>query len=112
MLLAVALFGTVTALLLSLDRTPSVSESIRTGGLVSAAVVALYALWLNDRRRRVEESRHDLERPSNEQARERAADERFARAVELLGHDADDHSHSRMPRTSRLHLLKYVKDHL
>lgn len=89
MLLAVALFGAVTALLLSLDRTTSVSESIRTGGLVSAAVVALYALWLNDRRRRVEESRHDLERRSNEQARERAADERFARAVELLGHDAD-----------------------
>lgn len=87
--LAVALFGTVTALLLSLDRTTSVSESIRTGGLVSAAVVALYALWLNDRRRRVEESRHDLERRSNEQARERVADERFARAVELLGHDAD-----------------------
>ncbi|MGH3812908.1 MAG: pentapeptide repeat-containing protein [Pseudonocardiaceae bacterium] len=89
MLLAVALFGTVIALLLSLDRTTSVSESIRTGGLVSAAVVALYALWLNDRRRRVEESRHDLERRSNEQAWERAADERFARAVELLGHEAD-----------------------
>ncbi|MGH3922886.1 MAG: hypothetical protein ACRDTT_08470, partial [Pseudonocardiaceae bacterium] len=35
MLLAVALFGTVIALLLSLDRTTSVSESIRTGGLVS-----------------------------------------------------------------------------
>lgn len=87
--LAVALFGTVTALLLSLDRTTSASESIRTGGLVSAAVVALYALWLNDRRRKVEESRHDLERRSNEQARERVADERFARAVELLGHEAD-----------------------
>ena len=88
-LLAVALFGTVTALLLTLDRTTSVSESIRTGGLVSAAIVALYALWLNDRRRRVEESRHDLERHSNEQAQERVADERFARAVELLGHEAD-----------------------
>lgn len=89
MLLAVALFGTVTALLLSLDRATSVSESIRTGGLVSAAVVALYALWLNDRRRRVEESRHELERRSNEQTWERVADERFARAVELLGHEAD-----------------------
>lgn len=88
-LLAVALFGTVTTLLLSLDRTTSISESIRTGGLASAAVVALYALWLNDRRRKVEESRHDLERHSNEQARERVADERFARAVELLGHEAD-----------------------
>jgi hypothetical protein len=89
MLLAVALFGTVTALSLSLDRATSVSESIRTGGLASAAVVALYALWLNDRRRKVEESRHDLERRSDEQDRERVADERFARAVELLGHDAD-----------------------
>jgi membrane protein implicated in regulation of membrane protease activity len=89
MLLAVVLFGTVTALLLWLDRATSVSESIRTGGLASAAVVALYALWLNDRRRRVEESRHDLERRSNEQDRERVADERFARAVELLGHETD-----------------------
>lgn len=89
LLLAVGLFGAVTAVLLSLDRTTSVSESIRTGGLVSAAVVALYALWLNDCRRRVEESRHDLERRSNEQDRERVADERFARAVELLGHEAD-----------------------
>jgi hypothetical protein len=89
MLLAVALFGTVTALLLAFDRTTSVAESVRTGGLVSAAVVALYALWLNDRRRRVEESRHGLERRSNEQDRERVADERFARAVELLGHEAD-----------------------
>jgi type VI protein secretion system component VasK len=88
-LLAVALFGVVTALLLSLDSRTSGSEAVRTGGLVSAAVVALYALWLNDRRRRVEESRHELERRSNEQDRERVADERFARAVELLGHDAD-----------------------
>lgn len=89
MLLAVAFFGTVIVLLLSLDPTTSASEAIRTGGLVSAAVVALYALWLNDRRRRVEESRHELERRSNEQDRERIADERFARAVELLGHEAD-----------------------
>ena len=89
MLLAGALFGTVTALLLLLDRTASVSESIRTGGLASAAVVALYALWLSDRRRRVEESHHELERRSGEQDRERVADERFARAVELLGHEAD-----------------------
>jgi Pentapeptide repeats (9 copies) len=88
-LLAVALFGAVTALLLSLDSRTSGSEAVRTGGLVSAAVVALYALWLNDRRRRVEESRHELERRSNEQDRERVADERFARAVELLGHDTD-----------------------
>jgi hypothetical protein len=89
MLLALALFGAVIALLLTLDPTTSTSEAIRTGGLVSAAVVALYALWLNDRRRRVEESRHELERRSNEQDRERVSDERFARAVELLGHEAD-----------------------
>ncbi|MGH3888893.1 MAG: hypothetical protein ACRDSZ_20445 [Pseudonocardiaceae bacterium] len=88
-LLAVVLFGAVTALLVSLDPTTSGSEAIRTGRLVSAAVVALYALWLNDRRRRVEESRHELERRSNEQQREQVADERFARAVELLGHEAD-----------------------
>jgi hypothetical protein len=90
MLLAVALFGVVTALLLALDPVAtSAAEAVRTGGLVSAAVVALYALWLNDRRRMVEESRHELERRSSEQDRERVADERFARAVELLGNQAD-----------------------
>lgn len=88
-LLAIALFGLVTTLLLSLDPETSGAEAVRTGGLVSAAVIALYALWLNDRRRRVEESRHELERRSHEQDRERVADERFARAVELLGHEAD-----------------------
>ncbi|MGH3852408.1 MAG: hypothetical protein ACRDR6_02690 [Pseudonocardiaceae bacterium] len=88
-LLAVALFGTVTAVLVSFDPRTSGAEAIRTGGLVSAAVVALYALWLNDRRRRVEESRHELERSSHEQDRARVADERVARAVELLGHEAD-----------------------
>jgi len=56
----------------------------------------LYALWLNDRRRRVEERRQDIERQRHEleaqraeQDRERVADERFAKAVELLGHAAD-----------------------
>lgn len=89
MLVAVTLFGAVTALLLALDPKTSGSEAVRTGGLTSAAVVALYALWLNDRRRKVEESRHELERSSHEQDRARVADERFARAVELLGHEAD-----------------------
>jgi hypothetical protein len=89
MLLAVVVFGAVTALLVSLDPTTSRSEAIQTGGLASAAVVALYALWLNDRKQRVEESRHELERRSNEHDRARVADERFARAVELLGHEAD-----------------------
>lgn len=89
MLLAVALLIGVTAALLTLDPATSKSDAVRTGGLASAAVVALYALWLNDRRRKVEESRHELERRNNEQDRERVADERFARAVELLGHEAD-----------------------
>lgn len=87
--LAVALSGTVTALLLWLDSRTTGSEAVQTGGLAAGAVVALYALWLNDCRRRVEESRHELERCTNEQDRERVADERFARAVELLGHEAD-----------------------
>ena len=89
MLMAVALFGAVTALLLALDSRTSGAEAVRTGGLVSAAVVALYALWLNDRRRRVAESRYELELNTHEQDRARVADERFARAVELLGHEAD-----------------------
>jgi hypothetical protein len=89
MLVAVALFGAVVVLLLWRDPKTSTAEAIRTGGLASAAIVALYALWLNDRRRRVEESRHELERRSNEQDRERVADERFARSVELLGHETD-----------------------
>lgn len=87
--LAVALCGGVIAVLLVFDPQATGSDAVRTGGLVAGGVVALYALWLNDRRRRVEESRHELERTTNEQDRERVADERFARAVELLGHEAD-----------------------
>jgi hypothetical protein len=71
-------------------------EALKTGGLAAGSVVALYALWLNDRRRRVDEDRQDLERRRQElessraeHDRERAADERFLRAVELLGSDAD-----------------------
>lgn len=87
--LAVLLFCVVIVVLLVLDPRVTGSDAIRTGGLVGGGVVALYALWLNDRRRRVEESRHELERSANEQDRERVADERFARAIELLGHEAD-----------------------
>lgn len=87
--LAVVLFGTVIVVLLVFDPRATGSDAVRTGGLVAGGIIALYALWLNDRRRRVEESRHELERSTNEQDRERIADERFARAVELLGHDAD-----------------------
>jgi len=78
------------------DPATSHSDALKTGGLAGGAVVALYALWLNDRRRRVEErrqeterQRHELESRRAEQDRERVADERFAKAVELLGHSAD-----------------------
>lgn len=78
------------------DPATSRSDALKTGGLAGGAIVALYALWLNDRRRRVEERRQDIERQRHElesqraeQDRERVADERFAKAVELLGHDAD-----------------------
>ncbi|WP_410595786.1 pentapeptide repeat-containing protein [Amycolatopsis sp. lyj-23] len=78
------------------DPATSRSDALKTGGLAGGAVVALYALWLNDRRRRVEESRQDVERKRHEleaqraeQDRERVADERFAKSVELLGHAAD-----------------------
>lgn len=78
------------------DPATSRSDALKTAGLAGGAVVALYALWLNDRRRRVEEARqeverqrHDLEMRRTEQDRDRAADERFAKFVELLGHEAD-----------------------
>lgn len=72
------------------------ADAVRTGGLAAGSIVALYALWLNDRRRRVDEERQALEQARQElegsraeHDRERAADERFLRAVELLGSDAD-----------------------
>ncbi|HEY2060210.1 pentapeptide repeat-containing protein [Amycolatopsis sp. NBC_01480] len=78
------------------DPATSRSDALKTAGLAGGAVVALYALWLNDRRRRVEEARqeverrrHDLEMSRAEQDRERISDERFAKSVELLGHEAD-----------------------
>ena len=79
-LVAFGALGLVTGLLLR-DGTDE-ADALRTGGLAAASVVALYGLWLNDRRRRTSEGQHELDR-------ERAADDRFAKAVELLGHDAD-----------------------
>ncbi|MFI9006934.1 pentapeptide repeat-containing protein [Actinosynnema sp. NPDC053489] len=79
---AVVVTVATTAVLLLLDPKQPKAEAVKTGGLAGGAVVALYALWLNDRRRRTEEARHELEG-------EKVADERFARAVELLGHEAD-----------------------
>ncbi|MBB5072780.1 pentapeptide repeat-containing protein [Saccharopolyspora gloriosae] len=108
-LAVVVLAATSTGLLL-FDQRSTGADALRTGGLAAGSVVALYALWLNDRRRRVEErrqeldqrrqeldqERYDLERRRQEledrrtdHDRDRADDERFARAVELLGHEAD-----------------------
>jgi hypothetical protein len=44
------------------DPASSRSDALKTGGLAGGAVVALYALWLNDRRRRVEEGRQKIEK--------------------------------------------------
>jgi membrane protein implicated in regulation of membrane protease activity len=93
MLLAFGALACVTGWLLPVADRP---EALKTGGLAAGAVVALYALWLNDRRRRVDEERGQLEQARQQlesdraaHERERAADERFLKAVELLGHDAD-----------------------
>jgi hypothetical protein len=93
-----------------LDGEATLAEALRTGGLAAAAVVALYALWLNDRRRKIDEERQDIERRRHDlenqrhtleqtrqnmeaqrmqHDRERSTDERFARSIELLGNDAD-----------------------
>lgn len=68
-----------------------------TGGLAGGAVVALYALWLHDRRRRTDETRHELDS-------DKAADERFARSIELLGNQADQ------VRVGALHALVWLAD--
>jgi membrane protein implicated in regulation of membrane protease activity len=93
MLLAFGVLAAVTGWLLPVT---SRADALKTGGLAAGSVVALYALWLNDRRRRVDEERqqleHDRQALDNARAdheRERAADERFLRAVELLGHETD-----------------------
>ncbi|GAA3558201.1 hypothetical protein GCM10022222_47230 [Amycolatopsis ultiminotia] len=71
------------------DPATSHSDSLKTGGLAGGAVVALYALWLNDRRRRVEEARQEIEQRRHDLDRERISDELSAKSVELLGHEAD-----------------------
>jgi hypothetical protein len=81
-------FLLVGGTLLIIDPGAPKHEAIKTGGLAGGAIVALYALWLNDRRRKVEEARQELESQRIDHDRSRVADERFARAVELLGHDA------------------------
>jgi len=93
MLLAFGALAAVTGWLLP---EASRADALKTGGLAAGSVVALYALWLNDRRRRVDEERqlleHDRQQLENARAdhdRERAADDRFLRAVEMLGHETD-----------------------
>jgi hypothetical protein len=102
-LLAFGLLLLCVAWLTSPDVPATASEAIRSGALASAAVLALYALWLNDQRRRTEQERLETERDrgrieqgrlANEldklgMERVRIADERFTKAIELLGHDSD-----------------------
>jgi hypothetical protein len=95
MLGAIAITVATTAVLVLVEPLAPLSEAVRTGALSGGAVIALYALWLNDRRRRIEEARHDLEG-------EKIADERFARSVELLGNDADQ------VRVGALHALAWL----
>jgi hypothetical protein len=80
--------------LLAWDPGVAKIDVVKTAGVTGGAVVALYALWLNDRRRRTDEARHEVERARQqlesqraEHDRSRVADERFARAIELLGHE-------------------------
>src|SRR6202000_3275396 len=58
--LAFGVFCLVTGLLLNSAGTTD-SDALRTGGMAAASVVALYGLWLYDRRRRVDEDRHALD---------------------------------------------------
>lgn len=93
-LLIASLLGAVSALLLVTgwlltDPASTRVDALKTGGLAGGAVLALYALWINDRRRRTEEARQQVERDRVEQDRDRAANERFAKAIELLGNQAD-----------------------
>jgi hypothetical protein len=78
----------VTGWLLGDPGTPR-GDALKTGGLAGGAILAVYALWINDRRRRTEEARHEVERTRAQQDRERTENEQFAKAVELLGHGAD-----------------------
>jgi hypothetical protein len=102
-LFAFGLMLTSVGWLTSPDVPGAASEAIRSGALASAAVLALYALWLNDQRRRTEQHRLETEqeRGKIEQSRLtkeldqlglerlRIVDERFTKAIELLG-DASD----------------------
>lgn len=79
---ALGVLAGVSGLLLIADHNTSLVDAVKTGGLAGGAVVAVYGLWLNDRRRRVAEGRHDIEY-------RRLANERFSKGIELLGNEAD-----------------------
>jgi hypothetical protein len=124
-ILALGVFAAVAGMLLNSPGT-SAAQALQTGGLAAVSVVALYGLWLNDRRRRVDEERQtldgqrtvlddqrfrlaeaqqELDRQRADDDRGRTADERFARALELLGHDADQ------VRVGALHALAGLARH-
>ncbi|KAA2265701.1 hypothetical protein F0L68_03780 [Solihabitans fulvus] len=94
LLLPASLAGSSAALLLVtswLLADPGVAkaDALKTGGLAGGAILALYALWINDRRRKTEEARQEIEQQRAQLDRDRVSDERFAKAIELLGHAAD-----------------------
>jgi hypothetical protein len=86
---AVVVTAGITGLVLALDPGAGLSEGLRTGGVAGASVVALYALWLNDRRRRTEEARQAVEEERLRLEGDRVTNERFARSIEMLGNEAD-----------------------
>lgn len=98
LVLAFGAFCVVSGLLLQ-DNASTESDALRTGGLAALAVAVLYGLWLYEHRpsapdhtvaeHRLAEAQRDLDRQRVEQDRGRAADDRFAKGLELLGHDAD-----------------------
>lgn len=61
MLAAIVVAVLTTVVLLLVEPELSMAEAIKTGSLAGGAVVALYALWPNARRRRTDEARHELE---------------------------------------------------
>ncbi|RDI29802.1 pentapeptide repeat protein [Lentzea flaviverrucosa] len=87
--ISAAVVTAATAVLLWVVKAPAV-EIVKTAGVAGGAVVALYALWLNDRK-------HSLES-------EKVADERFARSVEMLGNEADQ------VRVGAMHSLVWLAD--
>src|SRR6266481_6086355 len=50
---AIGVLGTVAGWV-QLDGGTTLSEALRTGGLAATAIVLLYALWMSDRRRRID----------------------------------------------------------